>query len=202
MDHILSDGKNLPSARGRCVVGGSKVGYLRGQWLGLRPSKCHHCDNAVFSPMTSRWSHHAHKATFGKGVVNVGGRLILCRRLFFFLIFFVYCENFAAMVSKEIREIIFNMDSCIGFLRERRVLHTLPPICPECNESMTEEKDSGRGDKRVWLYRSHRNFSKTIRHGSFLVWEHIITYRWYLLWRSRKSPRFIFFIPFCTEIHF
>ncbi len=33
---------------------------------------------------------------------------------------------------------------------------------------MTEEKDSGRGGKRVWRCRSHRNFSKTIRHVSFL----------------------------------
>ncbi len=44
------------------------------------------------------------------------------------------------MFSKGIMEIIFNIDSCNVFLRERRVLHTLPPICPECNESMAEEK--------------------------------------------------------------
>ncbi len=50
---------------------------------------------------------------------------------------FVFCENFAAMFFKEITEIISTTDSCIGFR-------------PECNERATEEKDSGRGDKRVW----------------------------------------------------
>ncbi len=63
---------------------------------------------------------------------------------------FVFFENFAAMFSKEITEIISTTDSCIGFLRERGVLRAIPPFCPECNERTAEEKDSGRGDKRAW----------------------------------------------------
>ncbi len=73
------------------------------------------------------------------------------------------------MFSKEISDIISTTDSCIGFLRERRVLRALPPLCPECNERAIEEKDSGRGDKREWRCWSHRNFSKTIWSGNSTV---------------------------------
>ncbi len=69
------------------------------------------------------------------------------------------------MVFEEIWEIIFSIDSCIEFLRGRQVLHTAPQICPECNASMTEAKDSSKGGKHVWWCRSHRNVTKLIRHG-------------------------------------
>ncbi len=58
MDQILSDGKNLPSASGRCVVAGDKdqewgtSGAI--DWatsilaVCQRPPKCHQCDNAAF----------------------------------------------------------------------------------------------------------------------------------------------------------
>ncbi len=89
------------------------------------------------------------------------------------------------MFSKEIIANISIIDSCIGFLRERRVLRTLPTICPTCNERAKEEKESGRGGKRAWRCRSNINFSKTIRHGSshlklddFIM----LTYLW--AWKS------------------
>ncbi len=72
------------------------------------------------------------------------------------------------MFSKEIMEIISTTDSCIGFLRERRVLRTLPPLGPECNERATEEKDSavngssaellsGYLDEYLWRERYGKN---------------------------------------------
>ncbi len=77
------------------------------------------------------------------------------------------------MFSNEISDIISTTDSCIAFLRDRGVLRVLPPICPECNERAVEEKERGRGDKRAWRCRSHRNFSKTVRFGSFLENSHL-----------------------------
>ncbi len=77
------------------------------------------------------------------------------------------------MFYKELTDIISTTDSCIAFLRERGVLRALPPICPECNERAVEEKDRSKGDKRAWRCRSHRNFTKTVRYGSFLENSHL-----------------------------
>ncbi len=117
-----------------------------------------------------------------------------------FSIFF-FCENFAAMFSKEITANISTTDSCIGFLRERGELRAIPPFCSECNERATEEKDSGRGDKRAWRCRWISPAGEIRKKRTNCLWEHIIPHRWDLLWRLQNSAKFIFFFQFCTFLN-
>ncbi len=104
---------------------------------------------------------------------------VLCKILFF------QCENSATMLFKELTGVINSIESSIKFLRDRQVLHTKPPICPVCGRNMTEIKDNGRGDRRVWRCKSHKDAKKSIRYGSPLEKSHlkledfiVLTYLW------------------------
>ena len=75
----------------------------------------------------------------------------------------------------QITDLIHTKESSIQFLQERNILRSVPPICPSCNQRMSESRRVSRGDGTVWrCQRRHPgspqcNKKQAIRHGSFLV---------------------------------
>ena len=63
-------------------------------------------------------------------------------------------------------------EDAIQFLRDRGILRSVPPLCPTCQEQMTEVK-SGRkresgGAEMVWRCPKHKSQKLSIKHKSFL----------------------------------
>ena len=75
----------------------------------------------------------------------------------------------------HITDLIHTKESSIQFLQERNILRSVPPLCPSCNQRMSESRRVSRGDGIVWrCQRRHPgdprcNKKQAIRHGSFLV---------------------------------
>ncbi len=58
------------------------------------------------------------------------------------LVYTTYCYVF-----KDFAVVTYFIESSIKFLKDRLVLHTTPPICPECGGSMTGVKGNGSPKK-------------------------------------------------------
>ena len=60
-------------------------------------------------------------------------------------------------------------DATYNFLKQRHILRSVPPICPNCARDMTVVKDASRvNGKMTWRCPSHKGRKVSIRDGSWL----------------------------------
>ncbi len=69
---------------------------------------------------------------------------------------FGFCGNFG------------DIDETVAWFRRHRLLHSLPPPCPNCGMDMTEVQSSrGTGDGLMWRCPTHKGCKQGIHQGSF-----------------------------------
>ena len=91
------------------------------------------------------------------------------------ILFFSYFSLILTPLTMDLFSLIPHIntsENAIEFLRQRGVLRSLPPRCPECQREMTEvsmgrRRHSG-GDDKVWRCPTHKNKKESIRKGFLL----------------------------------
>lgn len=82
-------------------------------------------------------------------------------------------SNLVIMDIVEFCDQFRTTDLAIVFLRNRGILRSVPPRCPDCRLPMTEVKDKTYVlDGCVWRCPRHKGRKKSIRSGSFIEKSH------------------------------